>query len=68
MGRSLVVAAVTALLFTALMRTFFGIDPGAGGETAGGLAGRGVLKVLGWAVFGIMMVMQTLAALGRAGR
>jgi hypothetical protein len=58
------VAAVTAVVFTGLMRIVSGIDP----KAAGGLIGGGVLDVLGWAVFGLMIVVQVLAALGRAGR
>jgi serine/threonine protein kinase len=62
--RSIAVAAVTAVVFTGLMRIVSGIDP----KAAGGLIGGGVLDVLGWAVFGLMIVVQVLAALGRAGR
>ena len=61
-ARSIAVAAVTAVVFITLMRMVGGIDPGA----ADGLLGGGVLNALGWGVFGVMMAVQWIAAIGRA--
>ena len=61
-ARSIAVAAVTAGVFTMLMRMVRGIDP----DAAGGLLGGGTIDVLGWAAFGVMMAVQWIAAAGRA--
>jgi eukaryotic-like serine/threonine-protein kinase len=63
-ARSIAVAAVTAVVFTLLMRMVGGIDP----DAADGLFGGGVLNALGWGVFGVMMAVQWIAAMGRAER
>ena len=55
-------AAVTAVVFTVLMRMVGGIDP----DAADGLFGGGVLNALGWGVFGVMLAVQWIAAMGRA--
>jgi serine/threonine protein kinase len=61
-ARSIAVAALTAVVFTVLMRMVGGIDP----DAADGLFGGGVLNALGGAVFGVMLVVQWIAAMGRA--
>jgi hypothetical protein len=61
-ARSIAVAAVTAVAFTVLMRMVGGIDP----DAADSLFGGGVLNALGWGVFGVMLAVQWIAAMGRA--
>ena len=63
-GRSLAVAAVAAVVFTMLVRIVWSIAPAA----AGGLLGKGSVDVLGWAVFGLAVVVQIILALGRSAR
>jgi serine/threonine protein kinase len=63
-SRRIAVAAVTAVVFTMLMRMVGGIDP----DAADGLLGGGVLAALGWGAFGVMLVVQWIAAAGRADR
>jgi serine/threonine protein kinase len=63
-ARSVAVATVTAVAFTMLMRIVGGIDP----DAADGLLGGGVLAALGWGAFGVMLVVQWIAAMGRPER
>jgi hypothetical protein len=63
-ARSVAVATVTAVVFTMLMRIVGGINP----DAADGLLGGGVLAALGWGAFGVMLVVQWIAAMGRPER
>jgi hypothetical protein len=47
-----------------LMRIVGGINP----DAADGLLGGGVLAALGWGAFGVMLVVQWIAAMGRPER
>lgn len=60
LGRSVVVAAVTALGVVALVR-MVAFDR----QQTGGMLGGGALQVVGWATFGLLMAIQLILAAGR---
>ena len=59
-GRSVVVAAVTALGVVALVR-MVAFDE----QQTGGMLGGGALQVIGWATFGLLMAIQLILAAGQ---
>ena len=60
LGRSVVVAAVTALGVVALVR-MVAFDR----QQTGGMLGGAALQVIGWATFGLLMAIQFILAAGR---
>jgi eukaryotic-like serine/threonine-protein kinase len=60
LGRSVVVAAVTALGVVTLVR-MVAIDE----QQTGGMLGGAALQVIGWATFGLLMAIQLILAAGR---
>jgi hypothetical protein len=60
LGRSVVVAAVTALGAVALVRMVASDE-----QQTGGMLGGGALQVIGWATFGLLMAIQLILAAGQ---
>jgi serine/threonine protein kinase len=60
LGRSVVVAAVTALGVVALVRMVASDE-----QQTGGMLGGGALQVIGWATFGLLMAIQLILAAGQ---
>ena len=62
--RSVVVAAVAAVVAVSLLRMAFGVER----APAGGTLGGGAVRVIGWAVFGLVVALQWIMAIGRGSR
>jgi len=60
-GRSVVVAAVAAIVVVVLLRLSFAFDK----QQTGGMLSGGALQVIGWATFGLAMVIQLILSMGR---
>ena len=58
LGRSVVVAAVAAVVIVALVRLSFAFDK----QQAGGVLSGGALQAIGWAAFGLVMAIQLILA------
>ena len=61
LGRSVVVAAVVAVVVVSIIRASLGVNRPLGGGMLGGAA----IPVIGWSVFGLLVAVQLLVASGR---